>query len=82
MLSHPIVLENNNICEPKGTMNGHNREMVTNLHCNRSCDLGMIFSEFIQLSTPMRHAPDTHIGDGQLHWFLFKSYIILNNQAI
>lgn len=54
MFSHPIVLETNNICEPKGTMSGHNGAKLTKLHC--ICDLGIIFSEFIQLPTPMRHA--------------------------
>lgn len=33
MFSHPIVLETNNICEPKGTMSGHNGAKLTKLHC-------------------------------------------------
>lgn len=54
MFSHPIALENT--CERKGTINGHNRGKLTNLHSTLNCDLGVIFSEFIQLPTPMCHA--------------------------
>lgn len=54
MFSHPIALENN-ICECKDTINGHNRAKLTNLHSSLNCDLGVIFREFIQLPIPMRH---------------------------
>lgn len=55
MFSPSIALETNNICEPKGTMNGHNRTELTNFIAIES-DLGIIFSEFIQLLTSVRHA--------------------------
>ena len=54
MFSHPIALENS-ICERKRPINGCNRAELTNLHGNLNCDLAVIFSEFIQLPTPIRY---------------------------
>lgn len=90
MFSLPIALETKNICEPKGTMSGHNRTKLNNFTAIES-DLGIIFNEFIQLPTSVRHALlmintsiwkiliATSVTDNYIDFF-FKSHVILNNQ--
>lgn len=87
MFSHLLALENN-ICERKGPKNGCNRAKLTNLHSSLNC---VIFGEFIQLPTPMRHAL---LMINKSIWKIltarsvtatmdfFKDYIILNNHTI
>lgn len=89
MFSLPIALETNNICEPKDPMSGHNRTKLTNFTAIES-DVGIIFSEFIQLPTSVRHAllminisicvlVATSVTDNYIDVFL-KSHVILNYQ--
>lgn len=71
MFSHLIALEINTICEPQDI------KMVTigqtNLQWNWISNLGIVFSEFIQIPTQMRYALVINNSLGKL-WYSYQNY--------